>query len=45
MLGYDGRHNSKSFAELSAAIFLSQGVTVYLIGKLAATPLVVTRFF
>lgn len=28
--GYDGRHNSKSFAHTAAAVFLSQGVRVHM---------------
>ncbi|PRP84723.1 hypothetical protein PROFUN_07825 [Planoprotostelium fungivorum] len=40
VFGYDGRHNSKRFASLSAAAFLSRGVKVYLMQRLAATPFV-----
>ena len=40
-VGYDGRHNSKEFAVLTAATFLSKGVTVYMMPILAATPIVV----
>eukprot|EP01114_Cavostelium_apophysatum_P020958 TRINITY_DN7176_c0_g1_i1.p1 TRINITY_DN7176_c0_g1~~TRINITY_DN7176_c0_g1_i1.p1 ORF type:complete len:607 (-),score=197.81 TRINITY_DN7176_c0_g1_i1:64-1842(-) len=40
VVGYDGRHNSKTFADLTAATFLSRGFTVYKVGKLCATPLV-----
>lgn len=44
VLGYDhrmrGSLNSKRFAVLSAAAFLSRGFTVYLFGALACTPLV-----
>lgn len=41
MIGYDARHNSKIFAELTAATFISRGVKVYLLSHIAATPLVV----
>ena len=41
VVGYDGRHNSERWAELTAAIFLSRGFTVYKFTKLTATPLVV----
>jgi hypothetical protein len=39
-LGYDGRHHSKRFAEVAAAVFLSQGVRVHLFRRLACTPIV-----
>mmetsp|Transcript_20536 Transcript_20536/g.28815 ORF Transcript_20536/g.28815 Transcript_20536/m.28815 type:complete len:593 (-) Transcript_20536:421-2199(-) len=39
-IGYDGRHNSKEFAVLTAATFLSKGVTVYMMPVLSATPIV-----
>jgi phosphomannomutase len=41
VLGYDGRHNSKRFAEVAAAVFLSQGIRVHLFRRLTATPMVV----
>jgi phosphoglucomutase len=44
VVGYDGRHNSERWAELTAAIFISKGFTVYKFTKLAATPLVVSTF-
>eukprot|EP00808_Paulinella_micropora_P028456 g79856.t1 len=40
VIGYDGRHNSKRWAHLTAAVFLSKGFKVYLYSRLAATPLV-----
>eukprot|EP01117_Protostelium_nocturnum_P019610 TRINITY_DN8546_c0_g1_i1.p1 TRINITY_DN8546_c0_g1~~TRINITY_DN8546_c0_g1_i1.p1 ORF type:complete len:601 (-),score=248.95 TRINITY_DN8546_c0_g1_i1:41-1843(-) len=40
VLGYDGRYNSKRFADLTAAAFLSRGVKVYQMTRLAATPFV-----
>ncbi|XP_052794859.1 phosphopentomutase-like [Mya arenaria] len=39
-VGYDGRHNSKRFAQLTATIFLHKGVKVYLFSKLCPTPYV-----
>jgi phosphoglucomutase/phosphopentomutase len=39
--GYDGRHNSKRFAELTAATFLHQDIPVYLFDTTIPTPLVV----
>jgi len=40
VVGYDIRYNSKTFAELTALTFMSRGVKVYRINKIAATPLV-----
>ncbi|CAD7013308.1 unnamed protein product [Ceratitis capitata] len=40
VFGYDGRHNSKRFAELSANVFLRAGYKVYLYKRLVATPLI-----
>ena len=40
VLGYDGRYNSKEYAELSAAIFHSQHIPVYLFSRFVITPLV-----
>ncbi|ESW98817.1 hypothetical protein KL918_001792 [Ogataea parapolymorpha] len=41
VVGHDHRHNSQRFAELTAAVFLIKGFTVYYLGGgLAATPLV-----
>lgn len=47
VLGYDGRHNSKRFAELTAGIFVRGGAKVYLPSKVCPTPFVpfgVTKF-
>lgn len=40
ILGYDGRYNSKRFAELTAAIFLSNKIKVYLYSKICPTPFI-----
>lgn len=40
VFGYDGRYQSKRFAELSAGIFLNANIPVYLYGKTVATPMV-----
>lgn len=40
VVGYDGRHHSKEFAEWTAATFLSQGIKVYLFSTLVPTPFV-----
>lgn len=40
IIGYDGRYNSKTFAELTATIFLHQGVKVYVFSDLCPTPFV-----
>lgn len=40
ILGYDGRHNSKRFAELSACVFINEGIPVYLYSKMVATPFI-----
>ncbi|RIB19197.1 hypothetical protein C2G38_2036248 [Gigaspora rosea] len=40
VIGYDHRHNSETFARLSAAAFLSKGFKVYFYRKLVHTPLV-----
>ncbi|EDW01163.1 GH21282 [Drosophila grimshawi] len=40
VIGYDARHNSKRFAELSAAVFLCGKFRVYLFKQFAATPIV-----
>ena len=39
-IGYDGRHNSKTFANIISAVFLSQGITVHLFSKTVPTPAV-----
>ncbi|KAG7206609.1 hypothetical protein KM043_000291 [Ampulex compressa] len=40
VVGYDGRYNSKRFAELTAAIFVSNNVRVYLFSKVCPTPFI-----
>jgi len=40
VIGYDGRHNSKKFAETSAAVLTAAGVEVELMPRLLPTPLV-----
>ena len=38
--GYDGRRDSRQFAHLAAAVFVSQGVQVYLFSEMVPTPFV-----
>lgn len=40
VIGYDGRHNSRRFAELTASIFLHAGYSVRLFGDVVPTPFV-----
>ncbi|XP_051155000.1 glucose 1,6-bisphosphate synthase [Leptopilina boulardi] len=40
ILGYDGRHNSKRFAELTASIFLNKQIKVYMYSKVCPTPFI-----
>eukprot|EP01012_Entosiphon_sulcatum_P050121 TRINITY_DN6888_c0_g1_i1.p1 TRINITY_DN6888_c0_g1~~TRINITY_DN6888_c0_g1_i1.p1 ORF type:complete len:608 (-),score=69.32 TRINITY_DN6888_c0_g1_i1:56-1825(-) len=40
VIGFDHRHNSNSFAETAAAVFLHSGWRVYMIGRPLPTPLV-----
>ncbi|CAG2112316.1 unnamed protein product [Medioppia subpectinata] len=40
VIGYDGRHNSLRFAQLSANAFLTAGIKVYLFSTLVPTPFV-----
>uniref|UniRef100_A0A2M3Z383 Putative phosphoglucomutase/phosphomannomutase n=1 Tax=Anopheles braziliensis TaxID=58242 RepID=A0A2M3Z383_9DIPT len=40
VLGYDGRYNSKRFAELSACVFLNENIPVWLYSRTVATPFV-----
>ena len=40
VVGYDGRYNSKQFAEDTAAIMTAQGIDVFMMPKLLPTPLV-----
>lgn len=40
VLGYDGRYNSKRFAELSACVFINAGIPVWLYSRMVPTPFV-----
>ncbi|XP_017835817.1 phosphoglucomutase-2 [Drosophila busckii] len=40
VIGYDGRHHSKRFAELAATVFLSNQFRVHLFGRTVATPFI-----
>lgn len=40
IIGYDGRHNSHRFAQLTATIFVNADVSVYLYSRINATPYV-----
>ncbi|XP_046388515.1 phosphoglucomutase-2 [Ischnura elegans] len=40
VIGYDGRHNSRRFAELTAGVFLNRGIPVYLFSQVCPTPFV-----
>ncbi|XP_043277545.1 glucose 1,6-bisphosphate synthase isoform X2 [Venturia canescens] len=40
IIGYDGRYNSKRYAELTAAIFINRGIRVYMYSKVCPTPFV-----
>ncbi|KAH8833487.1 hypothetical protein DL96DRAFT_1703152 [Flagelloscypha sp. PMI_526] len=40
VIGHDHRHNSSHWAELTAAVFISEGVKVYLLAGLVHTPMV-----
>ncbi|PSN50266.1 Phosphoglucomutase-2 [Blattella germanica] len=40
VIGYDGRHNSKRWAELTASILLNRNIPVYLYSKVCPTPFV-----
>lgn len=40
VIGFDGRHNSTRFAQLSANAFLSLGIKVYLFSSVSPTPFV-----
>ena len=41
LLGYDARHNSKRFAQLTANIFMRENIPVYLFRQITPTPFVV----
>ncbi|EER18591.1 phosphoglucomutase, putative [Perkinsus marinus ATCC 50983] len=38
VFGYDGRHNSRQFAHVASAVFITKGAKVYLIDKTSVTP-------
>ena len=40
VLGYDGRHNSRTYAEITAGVFLSAGFKVHLFSRMCGTPFV-----
>lgn len=40
VIGYDGRHNSRFYAKLAAAVFLSEGFKVHLFSREVCTPFV-----
>ncbi len=40
VLGYDGRHRSRRFAEICASAFLAAGFRVHLFSRMVATPFV-----
>ncbi|KAH8355238.1 hypothetical protein KR093_009389, partial [Drosophila rubida] len=40
VIGYDARHNSKRFAELTSTVFVNNGFRVYLFRQFVATPFV-----
>ena len=40
--GYDGRHHSREFARIAAAVFAGQGARVHLFSQLVPTPFVAT---
>ncbi|KAJ9598205.1 hypothetical protein L9F63_011109 [Diploptera punctata] len=40
VVGYDGRHNSRRWAELTAAVLLNRNIPVYLYSKVCPTPFV-----
>ncbi|GAB4816830.1 hypothetical protein N2152v2_003876 [Parachlorella kessleri] len=42
VIGYDGRHHSREFAHIAAAVFVSRGVPVRLFSKVVPTPFVST---
>lgn len=40
IIGYDARHNSKRFAELTTCVLLQQGIPVFLFSQICPTPFV-----
>ncbi|XP_058805700.1 phosphopentomutase isoform X2 [Phymastichus coffea] len=40
VIGYDGRYNSKRFAELTATIFLNNKIKVYMYSQICPTPFI-----
>ncbi|CAI4230699.1 unnamed protein product [Auanema sp. JU1783] len=40
VIGYDGRHNSRRFAQLAANVFIQNNIPVYLFDKVTPTPVV-----
>ncbi|XP_063893505.1 phosphopentomutase [Helicoverpa armigera] len=40
VIGFDGRYNSKRFAELTAKVFISSSIPVHMFTEVCATPLV-----
>ena len=40
VIGYDARHNSKPFADITAGVIAATGIRVYLYDRLSPTPLV-----
>lgn len=40
VIGYDGRYNSKRFAELTATILINNGITVFLFSEICPTPFI-----
>ena len=40
ILGYDGRHNSRRYAEIVASVFLGAGFKVHLFSRMVGTPFV-----
>ncbi|XP_031573517.1 glucose 1,6-bisphosphate synthase-like [Actinia tenebrosa] len=40
VIGFDARHNSERLSQRAAAVFLSQGIKVYLFNKITPTPFV-----
>jgi phosphoglucomutase/phosphopentomutase len=39
-IGFDGRHNSRRFAQLASNVFIKNGIKVYLFSEVAPTPVV-----